>query len=187
MLPMVPTMLHLPAAPIRALRSTAAHSEALVPTPPPRDALQQYMHAPFSVHVYKYHSTIHPSALAVIKARKYTKHTLPLSSSKETPANDLGPHSSPSSPTVRYMLASSFRPLLRTASTAPRFAFPRSSIARSMASTSAPLQEWLVIVPDHEGALQKRIGVRQDHLAGLKKDDESFWLWGGTFEPPLCL
>jgi hypothetical protein len=48
-----------------------------------------------------------------------------------------------------------------------------------MASTSAPLQEWLVIVPDHEGALQKRIAVRQDHLGGLKKDDESFWLWGG--------
>lgn len=50
-----------------------------------------------------------------------------------------------------------------------------------MASGSAPLQEWLVIVPDHEGALQKRIAVRQDHLGGLKKDDESFWLWGGTF------
>ena len=48
-----------------------------------------------------------------------------------------------------------------------------------MASNSAPLQEWLVIVPDHEGALQKRIAVRQEHLGGLKKDDDSFWLWGG--------
>ena len=78
------------------------------------------------------------------------------------------------------MLASHFRPFLRTAYTAPRFAVSRSIAARSMASTSAPLQEWLVIVPDHEGALQKRIAVRQDHLGGLKKDDESFWLWGGT-------
>jgi len=49
-----------------------------------------------------------------------------------------------------------------------------------MASTSAPPQEWLVIIPDHEGALQKRISVREQHLGGLKKDDEGFWLWGGT-------
>jgi hypothetical protein len=77
------------------------------------------------------------------------------------------------------MLTSRFRPFLRTAYTAPRFAATRSVTVRSMASTSAPLQEWLVIVPDHEGALQKRIAVRQDHLGGLKKDDESFWLWGG--------
>ncbi|KAF1358340.1 hypothetical protein EJ07DRAFT_125183 [Lizonia empirigonia] len=55
-----------------------------------------------------------------------------------------------------------------------------------MASGSAPLQEWLVIVPDHEGALQKRIAIRQDHLGGLKKDDESFWLWGGAMlEEPI--
>lgn len=50
-----------------------------------------------------------------------------------------------------------------------------------MATSSAPLQEWLVIVPDHDGALQKRIAVRQEHLGGLKKDPENFWLWGGTF------
>lgn len=41
------------------------------------------------------------------------------------------------------------------------------------------MQEWLVIVPDHDGALQKRIAVRQEHLGGLKKDPEDFWLWGG--------
>jgi hypothetical protein len=81
------------------------------------------------------------------------------------------------------MLASRLRPLLRTAHTAPRLLVPRSISVRSMASTSAPLQEWLVIVPDHEGALQKRIAVRQDHLGGLKKDDESFWLWGGMWLP----
>lgn len=78
------------------------------------------------------------------------------------------------------MLAPSIRPFLRTAcNTAPRYAFPRSNIIRSMSSTTAPLQEWLVIVPDHEGALQKRLTARPDHLSGLKKDDESFWLWGG--------
>lgn len=40
-------------------------------------------------------------------------------------------------------------------------------------------QEWLVIAPDFEGALEKRLKVREEHLSGLKKDDESFWLWGG--------
>ncbi|UPX17145.1 uncharacterized protein EKO05_0007519 [Ascochyta rabiei] len=72
--------------------------------------------------------------------------------------------------------------LLRTRA----FSAPRSSIIRTMASSSAPLQEWLVIVPDHEGALQKRIAVRQEHLGGLKKDDDSFWLWGGAMlEEPI--
>lgn len=73
---------------------------------------------------------------------------------------------------------------LRAVRTAPRFARPTAptllNAARTMASASAPLQEWLVIVPDHEGALQKRIAVREQHLGGLKKDDDRFWLWGGT-------
>jgi hypothetical protein len=47
-------------------------------------------------------------------------------------------------------------------------------------STGAPLQEWLVIVPDHAGALQKRIASRPKHLEGLKADREDMWLWGGT-------
>lgn len=56
-----------------------------------------------------------------------------------------------------------------------------------MASSSAtPLQEWLVIIPDHEGALQKRISVREQHLSGLKKDEEGFWLWGGMFFTVSC-
>lgn len=41
------------------------------------------------------------------------------------------------------------------------------------------LQEWLVIVPDHVGALQKRIDARPNHLEGLKSDREDMWLWGG--------
>lgn len=48
-----------------------------------------------------------------------------------------------------------------------------------MASTSAPLQEWLVIVPDHVGAINKRIEARPQHLEGLKADREDMWLWGG--------
>ncbi|KAF1973178.1 hypothetical protein BU23DRAFT_554464 [Bimuria novae-zelandiae CBS 107.79] len=47
-------------------------------------------------------------------------------------------------------------------------------------SPSAPLPEWLVIAPDYDGALEKRLAVRPEHIAGLKKDDESFWLWGGA-------
>jgi hypothetical protein len=48
-------------------------------------------------------------------------------------------------------------------------------------STSAPLQEWLVIVPDHAEALQKRLASRPKHLEGLKADRDDMWLWGGMF------
>ncbi|KAF2642285.1 hypothetical protein P280DRAFT_467683 [Massarina eburnea CBS 473.64] len=55
------------------------------------------------------------------------------------------------------------------------------------ASASAPLQEWLVIAPDHKGALEKRLSVRAKHLEGLKADPEEFWLWGGaTLEEPIA-
>jgi hypothetical protein len=47
-----------------------------------------------------------------------------------------------------------------------------------MATT--PTQEWLVIVPDYPEALQKRLGVRQAHLEGLKADPPSFWQMGGA-------
>ncbi|ORY10851.1 hypothetical protein BCR34DRAFT_566097 [Clohesyomyces aquaticus] len=57
---------------------------------------------------------------------------------------------------------------------------------RKMTSASAPLQEWLVIAPDFDGALQKRLSVRQEHLQGLGKDPETFWLWGGAMlDEPL--
>lgn len=52
-------------------------------------------------------------------------------------------------------------------------------ITRTMASTSASLQEWLVIIPDHQGALDKRIAARPKHLEGLKSDRDDMWLWGG--------
>lgn len=53
------------------------------------------------------------------------------------------------------------------------------NFARTMASAPT-LQEWLVIVPDHVGALEKRIAARPKHLEGLGKDREDMWLWGGT-------
>ncbi|KAJ4357924.1 uncharacterized protein N0V89_002501 [Didymosphaeria variabile] len=55
-----------------------------------------------------------------------------------------------------------------------------------MASSTAPLQEWLVIAPDFEGVLNKRLAVRNEHLGGLKADPEDFWLWGGAMlEEPV--
>ncbi|EAT87266.1 hypothetical protein SNOG_04875 [Parastagonospora nodorum SN15] len=55
-----------------------------------------------------------------------------------------------------------------------------------MASSSAPLQEWLVIVPDFKGALDKRLGARPKHLEGLKSDRDDMWLWGGAMlEEPI--
>jgi len=60
-------------------------------------------------------------------------------------------------------------------------------LIRTMASSSAPLQEWLVIVPDFKGALDKRLGARPKHLEGLKSDRDDMWLWGGThFLAPVC-
>ncbi|PSN63933.1 hypothetical protein BS50DRAFT_576564 [Corynespora cassiicola Philippines] len=58
--------------------------------------------------------------------------------------------------------------------------------ARTMASSSAPLQEWLVIAPDFDGALEKRLAVRPQHIDGLKADPDTFWLWGGAMlEEPI--
>ena len=50
-----------------------------------------------------------------------------------------------------------------------------------MASSASPIPEWLIIAPDFEGALEKRLKVRSDHLKGLSSDPETFWLWGGRF------
>ncbi|CAG8982391.1 hypothetical protein HYALB_00007513 [Hymenoscyphus albidus] len=57
------------------------------------------------------------------------------------------------------------------------------SIRRTMASsTPAGKFEWLVILPDHEGLLEKRMEVRPTHFAGLKAGVESgFWKMGGAF------
>lgn len=40
--------------------------------------------------------------------------------------------------------------------------------------------------PDYPDSLQKRLSVRQEHLQGLQKDPEDFWLFGGAFlEEPI--
>ena len=166
------------------------HSEAPVPKPPRKQRpaavhltrLSQYRHIS---NTPQPHSKFHRQLKHIsIYPQHYPLPSSPRSkqSSKQTNKLTTSAHAAtPSSPQLhRYMLASRLRPFLHTA---PRFAVTRSIAVRSMASTSAPLQEWLVIVPDHEGALQKRIAVRQDHLGGLKKDADSFWLWGGTLPP----
>ncbi|OAP60901.1 hypothetical protein AYL99_05903 [Fonsecaea erecta] len=51
-----------------------------------------------------------------------------------------------------------------------------------MSSSSAtPTNEWLVIVPDHPNALEKRLAVRPQHLQGLKpKIDAGIVVFGGA-------
>ncbi|CAE7193574.1 hypothetical protein PTNB85_06211 [Pyrenophora teres f. teres] len=83
-----------------------------------------------------------------------------------------------------------FRPFLRTTPnpvSTLSSSLRKSAVYRTMASTSAaPLQEWLVIVPDHSGALQKRLAARPKHVAGLKADRDDMWLWGGAMlEEPI--
>jgi len=48
-------------------------------------------------------------------------------------------------------------------------------------SSTAPKIDWLVIVPDHEGVLEKRMAVRPNHLQALTKAvEEGFWKVGGA-------
>ncbi|KAF1810218.1 hypothetical protein P152DRAFT_460726 [Eremomyces bilateralis CBS 781.70] len=48
-------------------------------------------------------------------------------------------------------------------------------------SNASANNEWLVILPDQENALERRLEVRPKHFAGLKPGIESgFWLMGGA-------
>jgi len=80
-----------------------------------------------------------------------------------------------------------FRPVIAStlATTSSRYA-PLFHHRTMASSTNAPLQEWLIIVPDHKDALQKRIASRPKHLEGLKADREDMWLWGGMFTSLPC-
>jgi hypothetical protein len=91
-----------------------------------------------------------------------------------------GPSPTTSDPTTHHMLA--LRPVFRTSSQfRPKtYATPTFFLRTMSSSSAAPLQEWLVIIPDHAGALQKRVAARPKHLEGLKSDREDMWLWGGT-------
>ncbi|KAF2845753.1 hypothetical protein T440DRAFT_472395 [Plenodomus tracheiphilus IPT5] len=76
-------------------------------------------------------------------------------------------------------------PVLRTTPRRPTFNAYRSAY-RNMASDAAPLHEWLVIAPDHVGALHKRVEARPRHLEAMKGDREDMWLWGGAMlEEPI--
>ncbi|KAA6414427.1 MAG: hypothetical protein FRX48_01176 [Lasallia pustulata] len=49
------------------------------------------------------------------------------------------------------------------------------------ASSAATKHEWIVILPDHEGALERRMQVRQDHLKNLNRQvEKGFWTFGGA-------
>ncbi|RDL37813.1 Uncharacterized protein BP5553_05246 [Venustampulla echinocandica] len=51
-----------------------------------------------------------------------------------------------------------------------------------MASSTPAKFEWLVILPDQEGALAKRMEVRPKHFEGLKANEATgFWKMGGAF------
>ncbi|KAF1991103.1 hypothetical protein K402DRAFT_400582 [Aulographum hederae CBS 113979] len=51
--------------------------------------------------------------------------------------------------------------------------------------SSAPAKfEWLVILPDQPGALERRLKVRPDHLANVLADNKAgddLWVLGGAF------
>ncbi|EXJ71705.1 uncharacterized protein A1O5_05513 [Cladophialophora psammophila CBS 110553] len=50
-----------------------------------------------------------------------------------------------------------------------------------MSSSSTPTKEWLVIIPDHSNALEKRLAVRPQHLQALKpKIDAGIVVFGGA-------
>ncbi|KAI9642908.1 hypothetical protein NHQ30_008642 [Ciborinia camelliae] len=60
-------------------------------------------------------------------------------------------------------------------------------MSSATATSAAEKIEWLVILPDNEGALERRLSVRPKHFEGLKTGLESgLWKMGGALlsEPP---
>ncbi|EMF12353.1 uncharacterized protein SEPMUDRAFT_109109 [Sphaerulina musiva SO2202] len=58
----------------------------------------------------------------------------------------------------------------------------RSLHASSSLSDRNPTKhEWLVWLPDHEGALQRRLQHRPRHLSELSNYPSDFLLWGGPY------
>ena len=72
---------------------------------------------------------------------------------------------------VRVLISS---PTIYPAQTRSKSESKAFSTTRAM-SSSPPTNEWLVHVPDHPNALEKRLAVRQEHLSKLKPKIE-----GGT-------
>ncbi|KAI9729904.1 MAG: hypothetical protein M1818_008344 [Claussenomyces sp. TS43310] len=51
----------------------------------------------------------------------------------------------------------------------------------SSETSSAPKTDWLVIMPDREGVLDKRMSVRSDHFSNLiPRAEAGFWKLGGA-------
>ena len=83
--------------------------------------------------------------------------------------------SSPSSLPSVHLSSHSTQALLRLSAISRTF-----SSAKAMAS-STPTKEWLVQIPDHPNALEKRLAVRQKHLDNLKpKIDAGIVVFGGA-------
>ncbi|KIW05316.1 hypothetical protein, variant 2 [Verruconis gallopava] len=70
---------------------------------------------------------------------------------------------------------------------------PRSQVrsvtaaTRTMATSTGKKLEWLAVIPDHEGAIQKRLEVRSKHLEGVMPlHAENKIVMGGAFfsHPP---
>ncbi|KIW83628.1 hypothetical protein Z517_02874 [Fonsecaea pedrosoi CBS 271.37] len=46
---------------------------------------------------------------------------------------------------------------------------------------ASPKVDWLVLIPDNEGALEKRLKARPEHMDGLKpRVDSGAWVLGGA-------
>lgn len=50
------------------------------------------------------------------------------------------------------------------------------------------LVEWLIVIPDQPGKLEKRMAVRPKHIEALKKGQlEGSWRMGGAYLEDVCL
>lgn len=63
----------------------------------------------------------------------------------------------------------------------PRIRLNTSTRPFARTMSSAPTSEWLVHIPDHPNALEKRLAVRPQHLSALKpKVDAGIVVFGGA-------
>lgn len=76
-----------------------------------------------------------------------------------------------------------FRCTARTALRSIKTSPPFTQFTRAMSASLAGKSEWLVLIPDHEGVLKKRMEVRPLHFAALSQK-EYFSMGGGLLEDP---
>lgn len=63
-------------------------------------------------------------------------------------------------------------PILRHLASIPRTTLKTSTLRRTM-STAPGMFNWIVIVPDKAGMLEKRLEVRGQHFEGMKQHEAS--------------